>query len=626
MKRVSIAQSILEGRNVMQGSIIQETGNEKDLRERLASFRKVMGESHIDLALVRSTDDYLNEYVPANESRRVYITGFAGSVGDALISKSKALLFVDGRYAIQAKREAPCFDTQVAVLGASIEQGWLNALENLVAETRTTNKDGKSVRLAIEAERIPLSLYRVLENRAKALGIELVSDLPTALVEQVRAKLEAPITQKGSSKKKTLPLPVPETLSGKSTKSKLLEAAPLLERAGLDAFFLVALDDIAWLANHRGKDFPYSATFKARALALKDKLYINLDGDTKLTAQSGNLVFATHDEMLAALKSAAKERAPRVGIDATTTPFAIREALRAQGADVIEAPNPYQHAKSIKNPTELLHMRESFARADNVVYKMQRWINRCVASGEHITEADVATRGRKEFMRSGAQELSFTPICGAGPNGAVIHYGTPDAHTPLKAGELFLLDTGALYEGGYATDLTRTFLLGGKNVKATDEQRTYFTLVLKGAIAGMCARFPKGTGGMQLDAIVRDPMWRAGLNFPHGTGHGVGINVHEFPPRISPAANVLLEVGQVFSIEPGLYLEGELGIRIENLCTLVEDKERIGFLRVLPLTFAPLDKRLIDAKMLTPAEKKFLDYYAKGFLFDSTTLPALPPI
>jgi Xaa-Pro aminopeptidase len=182
----------------------------------------------------------------------------------------------------------------------------------------------------------------------------------------------------------------------------------------------------------------------------------------------------------------------------------------------------------------------------------------------------------------------------------------------LKRGELMLLDTGAYFAEGYATDLTRTFLLDDGRAKGNAEQRRLYTLVLKAAVAGMRAAFPRGTTGAALDAIVRAPLWAAGLNYNHGTGHGVGINVHEFPPRVAPGANASLEEGHVFSIEPGVYLPKFGGIRIENLCTVEAAPKMDGFLRVKPLTFSPLDKRLIDTRLLVPDEKAWLAEYARG--------------
>jgi len=299
--------------------------------------------------------------------------------------------------------------------------------------------------------------------------------------------------------------------------------------------------------------------------------------------------------------------------------------MEADGIQMIALQSPFRDAKAKKNKSELKHMRSAFARADRVVYQLQQWLSKSVVAGKKVTEADVDVKIRALFVDSGSIGLSFKPICAAGKNGAVIHYGSPDNKNAIKQGTLFLIDTGAYYEGGYATDLTRTFLIGDKKTKATKEQKFFFTLVLKGAIAGMSARFPRGTTGVQLDAMVRQPMWRAGYNFQHGTGHGVGVNVHEFPPRISPVGKIALEPGHVFSIEPGVYIASFGGIRIENLCTIVDDPANRDYLRVLPLCFSPLDPRLIEEKMLSKEEKRFLKYYSKCAKLDNDEFPPLPP-
>jgi Xaa-Pro aminopeptidase len=329
------------------------------------------------------------------------------------------------------------------------------------------------------------------------------------------------------------------------------------------------------------------------------------------------------------VKALAGERpALTLGYSAAHTPAALVLALQDAGARLVPMESPFVAMRTKKTDEELRHMASAFARADDAVKKLQSWASAQVSKGAHVTEADVADKMRALFKRSGAWGLSFKVIAAAGEHGAVIHYSTPDGERGLKEGEMFLLDTGGYYEGGYATDLTRTFLLGRSHVKPSDEQKRLFTLVLKGAIAGMSARFPRGTRGEQLDALVRAPLWSAGLNYAHGTGHGVGVNVHEFPPRLMPGNRVAVEPGHVFSVEPGVYLAGYGGVRIENLVTCVVDPEDDGFLRVRPLTFSPLDKRLIERSMLTAHEKAFLAWFEQGAKVpaeERLTMP-LPPL
>jgi Xaa-Pro aminopeptidase len=270
-------------------------------------------------------------------------------------------------------------------------------------------------------------------------------------------------------------------------------------------------------------------------------------------------------------------------------------------------------------------MRSAFKKADEVVYQTQIFVEQCYEKNQSLRESEIDDYVKKQFFKSGARELSFRPICAGGKNGAIIHYASPNSEQKIEASSLFLLDTGAYYEGGYATDLTRTFLVGNKNIKPEKWQKEMFTLVLKASIRGLSARFRRGLLGSQLDAMVRAPLWQAGFDYAHGTGHGVGINVHEFPPRIGPTSSSIILENQVFSIEPGLYFKNLGGVRIENLVTVVSDPTSEQFLRILPLTFCPFDERLIEFHMLDSYEQEFLSYFNEQFKSPSSW-PALPPL
>lgn len=598
---------------VSQAAIPSEPARE-EASSRLAALRERMRSLGVDALVVRATDAYLNEYVPVAESTRAFVTGFTGSMGDALVTLERALLFVDGRYTLQARREAKGFEIRQVPLGQPIESGWLSALPELAG--------GGARVLGVEVDRVPASLFADVERRAKGAGLEVRSLAPSP-VEQARdAELGAPKKGKGRV------WPVSRELSGRSIKERLTEMAAALDPS-LDGFVVIPLDEIAWLANLRGDHFPYQATFRARAVALKDRVLVAadpaaLDGD----AETG-VELVGEGKIEEALAGVVEQRgALKLGYSAPHTPEAVRQALERAGCTLVPSESPFSAMRTKKTAAELLHMASAFERADDVVKKLQGWLHGQVSKGAHVTEVDVVKKVKALFKRSGAWGLSFGVISAAGKNGAVIHYSSPDGETPLREGETFLLDTGGYYEGGYATDLTRTFLLGKSHVKASAEQRRLFTLVLKGAIAGMSARFPRGTTGEQLDALVRAPLWAAGLNYAHGTGHGVGVNVHEFPPRLMPGNRNAVEPGYVFSIEPGVYLDGIGGVRIENLVVCVEDPEEEGFLRIRPLTFSPLDKRLFERSLLTAHEKAFLAWFAEGAKVsaaDRLTMP-LPPV
>lgn len=577
-----------------------------ELADRLSKLRARMQEKGANWCLVRATDSYLNEYVPLDQSRRVYITGFTGSVGDALIGLKEAFLFVDGRYALQATEQAVHFDVTVLALGVSIESACMDAMSQYA----------KGGAVLIEEDRVTKNQFdRILEVAGK-VGFSLLADI--GLIDQIKYEGHPRETQQLS------PVwAVDEKILGSSLSDRLSLVKTTLEKKNIDGFLLVALDDIAWISGFRGSDFAYQSTFAARGIVFTKALWVSTPHSTEFSSAPGIRGFQDWEQTLNAIEN---PREIRIGYDPDSTPYALYKQLNERGVHLTAVMNPVQDLKSRKCKAEIDHMYSAFAKADQVVFDTQNWVCDQVMSGARITEADVDKYVRARFEDSGTVGLSFTPICGYAKNGAVIHHSIPDSKTPIEEGELFLLDTGGIYEGGYATDLTRTFLVGGPNSKATDAHKQMYTLVLKGAIAGMSARMPEGFTGVQLDALVRAPFWQLGLNFAHGTGHGIGINVHEFPPRVATFGTAKIEIGHVFSIEPGLYIPQFGGVRIENLCTVIKDEEKSGFLRVLPITFAPLDERLIEDELLTNYERSFLTFYRNRFETKEKDWSTLPPL
>jgi Xaa-Pro aminopeptidase len=562
------------------------------LASRLDLVRARMKAASVDVLVVRATDAFLNEYVPDALSTRRWLTGFTGSMGDAIVTADALHLMVDGRYTLQAAQEVPTATVTTTQTGQSIEQGWLALLATIA----------KGRRVGVESQRVSLNLMKLCGERATADGWTLVP-LASSPVDEARAASDPPPALEGRI------WPIDATLSGRTVAERLALGRPLLEAHQLKGIVVCALDELAWITNLRGDQFPYQATFRGRGLIGAARLALTVDGAIDGQPE-GDL------DVVADL-AARIEKGDRLGVDPATTPHAVAQQLLDKGAVLVEVPSPWALARTKKTPQELAHMQAAFARADAVIDDVQKWLARELKKNHRVTEADVARETERRFRESGAFGLSFKVISAAGKNGAVIHYSTADEARRIKKGELFLLDTGAYYEGGYATDLTRTFLAGPSTTKANKEQKRLYTLVLKAAIAGMSARVPVGVTGEQLDAIVRDPLWRAGLDYGHGTGHGVGVNVHEAPPSIRIGARGTVEPGQVFSIEPGVYLPQWGGVRIENLCTVIEDTvtppEGVPrrFLRVKPLTFSPLDERLIDRALLTPHEKRFLAWFKR---------------
>lgn len=559
--------------------------------------------------LIRSTDHYFNEYVPKALSIRAHATGFDGSMGDAIITTTEAHLFVDGRYSLQARTQSPDFVTHVVSNAQSIEQGWLSCLCEILSPGDT---------LAYDPRTVDLSLYDKMASDVEKIGARL-DENGKNIIDQIMNDVPQ------FKPAKTSAFVVDSKITGATSREKHQTINQFLSDNNIAGYLTVKLDDIAWLTNLRCYYFPFQSTIPGVACVLENQILFGVAKGVAIPNLGKEIRVVNDEHFYEELKSCLKPSKKPLGINAQECAKAHELALRKHNIPVKHVKNPIASMKAIKNEFELRHLRSAFKKADNAVYQTQTFVVKSFETGQAISEVDVDRNIRNEFLQTGSEELSFRPICASGENGAVIHYGTPDHQKKLAKGSLFLLDTGAYYEGGYATDLTRTFLAAPANAAALPWQKEMFTLVLKASINGLSARIRKGVQGMALDAIVRAPLWRRGLDFAHGTGHGVGINVHEFPPRIGPLSTTELLAGQVFSIEPGLYFEGLGGVRIENLATLVEDPEDDRFLRVLPLTFCPFDERLIDYDLLNSDEKCFLKYFQEQWSNDAEW-PDLPPL
>lgn len=572
-------------------------------RERLTAVRRHMDRMGVDVMLVRSADRFLNEYVPIDESARVWISGFTGSMGEVVLTKDRAYLVVDGRYWIQAEKETDpeCWEVVKVSLGTGIDAAVADVVRGLIPKTGT-----KKLRVGFEPERITPNQLALLQ-RTVGGGVTWKPLFPSPV--EVARSHDRPPPREGRIRL------VDEKKVGRTVAQKLDELGKRLAELGVDAILVQKLDEIAYLSNLRGDELPFQATFKAIALATPENLFIGIDPakvESAVRVARDQILFVPEAEFWTLMGKKAKRK--RIAYDPGNNTEQGRLAIEKTGADAIAVSSPISPMKAKKNKAELNAMQEAFRRADAVVSKAAAWLCDEVAKKKKkVTEYDFSVKVEELFREAGAVGLSFKIISAAGKNGAIIHYSDPSKSRVIKKGELMLLDTGAYFAEGYATDLTRTFLVDTPAGKPKAEQKRYYTLVLKAAMAGMRAVVPSGTSGGALDAIVRAPLWAEGLNYNHGTGHGVGINVHEFPPRVSPGVSTPLEEGQVFSIEPGIYLPAFGGIRIENLCTVEKAPKMNGFIRVKPLTFAPLDKRLIDTKLLTPDEKRWLaDYDKRG--------------
>ena len=563
--------------------------------ERLAALRAQLSADRLDGFVVPLTDEHMSEYVGSYAQRLKWLTGFKGSAGAAAVLADKAAIFIDGRYTIQVRQQVSADDWSYQSVPQTSIAAWLK------------EHASEGARIGYDPWLHSRDWVRATRAALKEVGAELVA------VE--RNPVDAVWTDRPTPSAARLAVQ-PEALAGKSSAEKRHEVADWLVEKKADAAVLAALDSVAWTFNVRGEDVAHTPVGLAFAV-------VNADGTADLfvagekvgddvRAHLGNGVRLHEREAFEPYLKSLEGKT--VAVDPERSVAAITQALDAGGATILDARDPVVLAKAIKNPVEIAGHKAAQARDGAAIARFLRWVEEDDASGA-IDEVGAAAK--LEALRSEGgllKDLSFSTISAVGPNGALPHYGGT-ANRPLSAGTLYLVDSGGQYQDG-TTDITRTVPLG----EPTAEMRDRFTRVLKGHIAIATAVFPKGTRGSQLDSFARRPLWEAGLDYAHGTGHGVGafLSVHEGPQRISPVGSSQaggdepLQAGMILSNEPGYYKDNDYGIRIENLILVVDrqvagaDKEMLGF---DTLTFAPIDRRLIVAEMLSDAERDWLDDY-----------------
>ncbi len=562
---------------------------------RLAALRALMAEKGLDAYLVPKADEFQGEYIAAHSERLAWLTGFDGSAGMAVVLAEQAGLFVDGRYTLQAHQQTPDPAWQHLHLVDSPPLDWV---AQTVGSGRRVGFDPWLLTLT-QAEKLSAAC-----RKAGALAVPVDGNLidllwddqpaaPTALVE-------------------THPL----EFSGRDSQSKRMELAAGLVLAGCQAAILTQPDGIAWLLNVRGADVGHLPVALSFAILQNDGRVQWFIAPTKVPeavrAHLGQAVQIAPPEAFAAALAGLGRQGAKVRVDANWTASWITDRLQSAGAVLDRGTDPTALPRARKNAVELEGSRAAHRRDAVAMVRFLRWLDENVAA-ENVDELSAADR-LLAFRAEGAlfRDLSFASISGAGPNGAIVHYrSTPATNRLLRKGELYLIDSGGQYRDG-TTDITRTIAIGTPD----DAMRQAFTLVLKGNIALGTACFPEGTTGAQLDVLARQFLWKAGLDYDHGTGHGVGsyLSVHEGPARISKAAStVALEPGMILSNEPGYYRTEAWGIRIETLVAVVpaegvgEGKRR--FLQFETLTLCPIDRRLIVIENLSTAERAWINAY-----------------
>ena len=554
---------------------------------RLDAVRAAVRSEGLDGFIVPRADEHLGEYVPPAAERLAWLTGFTGSAGLAIVLATRAAVFTDGRYTLQLEQETDVALWERCHITETPPPVWLKA--NAPAGARI----GYDARLISEE-----ALARFAES-----GVALVASAnPIDAVWTDRPRPPA-----------TPALPHSLVYAGQGSAEKRALLAAELTRAGQDAAVLSDPHAIAWLLNIRGADLDYTPVALADALLHADgrvDLFIDAAKLPEVTRTwLGNGVAVAGPERLAAALDALAGR--RVRVDPAGTPAWFAQRLRAAGAEVVAGPDPTLLPKACKNAAEQEGARAAHGRDAIAVCRFLAWLKAGAAGATELSAADRLLGFRRELP--GFRGESFPAIAGAGGHGAIIHYRAGAAsNRALRPGEVFLIDSGAQYEDG-TTDVTRTVWIGPGTPGAALRER--YTRVLKGHIALAALVFPEGIAGPHIDGFDRAALWRAGLDYDHGTGHGVGsfLSVHEGPAGISRAARMVpLAPGMILSNEPGFYLPGQYGIRLENLLLVrradLPEASR-PFLGFETLTLAPFDRRLIVVALLDATERTWLDTY-----------------
>ncbi len=559
---------------------------------RLAALRAELRARGLDGFVVPHSDEHMGEYLPARAERLAWLTAFTGSAGAAVVLMDKAALFSDGRYTLQMRAQTDTSLFEPRDLVAEGPQGWIPG--NLPRGAKLGYDPWLHTHNAV------LGLRAATE---KAGGTLVASE--TNPVDAVWKDQPAPPA--------TRAVPHVLNLAGEQSDAKRLRLADGLKKAGAAATVVTLADSVCWLLNIRGHDVPHTPFSLAFAI-LHDDGSADLFLDEKkrspeLIAHLGNSVrLRTPSAFVTALDGLAGKT---VLADPATAAAAIIDRLGKTGAKLRYAPDPCQLPKACKNPLEIEGMRKAHIRDGAAMCRFLSWFER-EALGGHLTEIAAAEQLEGFRRATGClSDVSFDTISGSGPNGAIVHYRvTRSTNRTIGRDEMFLIDSGAQYPDG-TTDITRTLIVGAP----TAEMKACFTRVLKGHIALATARFPEGTIGMQLDSFARRPLWEAGLDYDHGTGHGVGsyLSVHEGPQNISKRpVGQALKPGMICSNEPGYYKTGAFGIRIENLVVVSEAKDVGGERKMMEfetITLAPIDVNLVEPSLMTEDERAWLNAY-----------------
>ncbi len=586
----------------------------------------------VDALIIPASDEHLNEYLPEAWKRRDWLCGFTGSAGDLLLLNPITIplekpcqLFVDSRYYEQAPLEVPTGLVSVSNVGQTGHATLVEALEKAVL-IKSGNNTSLSFTVGVDFNTISSAKFKQLEARLEKLPNPITWLNTGRNPHWVDELKQAQNPEDALFPKLHAVFSLPDDLTGCSLSEKLGNIRQALQANQAGLLPITKLDEVAWAFNLRGADVAYNPVFIAYGLITLDKAFLFTEAQRlPETVQQGlretgvdilpyEAFFQTIETLLNSPSETETVRS--TWLDDATHTAKLFQLIVGCGTPIVAKKSLIEKLKSVKNSVELQGMRKANLQASVAITETLAWLWQRGETQQPTSEKDVADFLESQYLASGASGLSFNTIAGAGANAAIVHYGTPSSEKQLELGDWFLLDSGGQYPTlAGTTDCTRTTVFAGK---ASAKMKPIYTAVLQGHIACAGLAFPKGTTGATIDAVCRQPLWRLGLDYGHGTGHGVGafLNVHEGPIGISKGYSVPFEVGNITSIEPGYYEGGWGGVRLENLYEVVE-RPALGdatsrWLGFESLLYIPFERALIDESVLTANELAWLQAYSRA--------------
>lgn len=553
-----------------------------DPRGNLEKIKKGLREKNLTALYFNTADEYLNEYCELENSWVYHLSGFSGSTAFVLVkTEGKSLFIVDGRYHGQADREVSTEDFEILKPNDF-------SMEIVKKEIQ---RCGEGV--AIIAER---SSYAQITAWQKDLHLTPIKD------EYLKALVPLP-----HQEPQVTPFKIPAQVIGETPLERAKRVCPTAQ----SAYYLSALDSISWITTFRAQQRSESVVFAASALVTSEQVHVFLPASVQTPEEAVTGVCFYPVSKRAEILKKELETCEQLFIQerhATYSDYAVIKDL-VPHIEIKKDGDAFFKIQSIKTAQEIQSYQEFYRHADNAVYELISYCQNKFKSGEPLREKEIYDHAFSCYQKHGAMGVSFNPITAVGEHAAQGHFNAPEEERIVQDHEMILIDSGAYFNGLGATDCTRTFSGSQKKEKISPRQRHFYTLVLKGLLQGMRAIFPKGTTGVQIDALVRSSLWQNGYNYAHGTGHGVGILVHEGGVNISHRGTMPFQVNQLVTIEPGAYFENEFGIRLENLVFVKEHPEYAGYLCFESLSYLGFDRSLIEESLLSREEKAYLEQY-----------------